>query len=93
MFIEDFQNEDFAHEIQETMKRLSGPSIPSWEDPFSATATGSVNHDTNIANTMKQLADTGGELEGMDTSAAEMMGENLMQNMMKQFEKLGEKVG
>ncbi len=38
------------------------------------------------------LANSAKEMEGLETSATEMMGEEMMTKMMAEFEKMGEKV-
>ena len=92
---EDIANEDFARELLQTMDRLSdrmGIDIPTLDGPLDEKdSKREARQSHNVASTLRLLAENSSELEGMDTAAAETMGETLMQNMMKQFEKLGEK--
>jgi len=54
-------------------------------------SSSSAEADENVARTLKLLAEASKGLEGADASQAEVMGEELMKNMMEEFEKLGQK--
>ena len=47
--------------------------------------------DKSVAKTLQGLADASKEMEGMQSGQAEMLGEEMMAEMMKEFEKMGEK--
>ena len=93
--MDEMKNPEFASTLEDTFKQLAaGGPAGSGTNPFAGVGkAGAGNNpmDASVANTLKLLAETGKDLEGTDSAAAEAMGEEIMNQMMKEFEKLGEK--
>jgi peroxin-19 len=95
--MEEMKNPEFASTLEDTFKQLAaGGSAGSLDNPFSGkgpgpNGPGNAPMDASVANTLKMLAETGKDLEGTDSAAAEAMGEDMMNSIMGEFEKLGEK--
>eukprot|EP00946_MAST-07B_sp_MAST-7B-sp1_P000169 g169.t1 len=93
--MDEMKNPEFASTLEDTFKQLAaGGPAGSGANPFAgvgAAGAGNTPMDASVANTLKMLAETGKDLEGTDSAAAEAMGEEMMNQMMKEFEKLGEK--
>jgi hypothetical protein len=87
----------FAETLEETLAALSGEGGKSFGDVMNP--LGGSNKpgdpssfiDADIAKTLQSLAEGGKGMEGMDPSAAEAMGEEVMKKIMEDFEKMGEK--
>lgn len=96
--LEQMNDPAFADTLEETLTKLSaeGGDIEAAMNPFSTGRTGeNGDHtkvlDADIAKTLQGLAEAAGDMEGMDPTSAEAMGEEVMKKMMEDFEKMGEK--
>ena len=78
--MEEMKNPEFASTLEDTFKQLAaGGSAGSLDNPFSGkgpgpNGPGNAPMDASVANTLKMLAETGKDLEGTDSAAAEAMG-------------------
>ena len=92
--MDEMKNPEFASTLEDTFKQLAaGGPAGSGANPFAgvgAAGAGNTPMDASVANTLKMLAETGKDLEGTDSAAAEAMGEEMMNQMMK-VRKLGQK--
>lgn len=92
--MKDMENPDFASTLEDAFKQLNvGGDASGLPNAFAEAAAGGDGDDmdTSVAQTLKMLAEVSRDAEGTDTAAAEAMGEDMMQKMMEEFEKLGEK--
>ena len=95
--MDEMKNPEFASTLEETFKQLAaGGPAGNAPNPFAGKGPGpkgpgNAPMDASVANTLKMLAETGKDLEGTDSAAAEAMGEDMMNSIMGEFEKLGEK--
>ena len=95
--MEEMKNPEFASTLEDTFKQLAaGGPAGNAPNPFAGkgpgpNGPGNAPMDASVANTLKMLAETGKDLEGTDSAAAEAMGEDMMNSIMSEFEKLGEK--
>ena len=85
-----------AKTLEETFAKLSSGDQATVdelakESMMASMAQGDGEMDENVAQTLKMLAEASKGMEGADASQAEAMGEELMQKMMEEFEKMGQK--
>lgn len=59
--------------------------------PSGTTEDVATDVDLGVARTLQGLATAAEDMEGVDSAKAEQMGEELMEEMMKEFENMGEK--
>lgn len=91
----DMQSAEFSKTIEDTLTNLGKPGIDP-QNPFK-----DIEHDpkvsepdvdANIAKTLKMLSDSSKSgITGMEPATAEAMGEDIMKNIMADFEQMGEK--
>jgi len=84
--------EQFLEQTKE-QERLSAQGHAGAAD---STATpfhegGATEVDRSVAQTLQMLAENASDMEGMSSSQVEATGEDMMNNMIAEFEKLGEK--
>ena len=90
--MDKMKDPEFASTLEDTFKKLASGGTPeNPEDPFAALHQGGNPMDKSVASTLKMMSEASSDMEGMDTAAAEQMGEDIMKKMMGEFEKLGEK--
>ena len=94
--LQQLQDPEIAKTLEETFSKLSSGDQASVdelakESLMSSMAQGDGEMDENVAKTLKMLAEASKGMEGADASQAEEMGEELMQKMMEEFEKMGQK--
>lgn len=96
--IDDLQNPVYGDVLQETLKSLSGTQegVDTLEDYLGEKFKDVQHKDTTAGDrTVNKLLDdlgkAGANFEGMETSQVENMGEDIMAQMMGEFEKMGEK--
>lgn len=90
--MQDMQNPEFAQSLDEAMKLFSGEG----DDKDTAKALesllgGAGGGDGEVPEAFKQLAEAAKGLEGADPAETERLGEQIMEEMMGEFEKLGMK--
>mmetsp|Transcript_22976 Transcript_22976/g.29350 ORF Transcript_22976/g.29350 Transcript_22976/m.29350 type:complete len:299 (+) Transcript_22976:444-1340(+) len=92
--MEDMQNPEFAKSLDEafSMLNLGGEGRGDEESAKALESLlGGAGGDEDIPETLKALAEAAQGLEGADPADAEKMGEEIMKEMMSQFEKMGKK--
>ncbi|GMI03700.1 hypothetical protein TrVE_jg3584 [Triparma verrucosa] len=96
--ISDLQNPVYGDALQESLKSLSGTmeGVDTIEDYLDDKFKDVKHNDTTEADrTVNKLLDdlgkAGANFEGMETTQVETMGEDIMSQMMGEFEKMGEK--
>ena len=96
--ISDLQNPVYGDALQESLKSLSGTmeGVDTIEDYLDDKFKDVKHKDTTEADrTVNKLLDdlgkAGANFEGMETTQVETMGEDIMSQMMGEFEKMGEK--
>lgn len=78
-------------DLEKMMAPFTAPQQPGGSQTAAeAVAKETTDIDSNVAKTLQALADSSKDLEGMQTAQAEQVGEDIMANMMKEFEKFGE---
>lgn len=96
--IEDLQNPVYGDVLQDALKSLSGTQegVDTMED-FIGEKLKDVQHqdttagDRTVNKLLDDLGKAGANFEGMETDQVEQMGEDIMGQMMGEFEKMGEK--
>uniref|UniRef100_K3WTV4 Knr4/Smi1-like domain-containing protein n=1 Tax=Globisporangium ultimum (strain ATCC 200006 / CBS 805.95 / DAOM BR144) TaxID=431595 RepID=K3WTV4_GLOUD len=103
-FLEDAQNPEFQQVLEQAFRELGtnadGENIESLLGSLSAkngAAGGGGNEDDDddvsigVAKTLQNMAKAAEDMEGMESAKLEEMGEEMMEEMMKKFESMGEK--
>lgn len=97
--IDDLNNPAFKDTLEDTLKVLSGNShghetieeylkAAQKENPTDAN---DLEIDRGVAQTLELMSRASNDMEGMETAQVEASGEEMMNKMMGEFEKLGEK--
>lgn len=94
--LKGLDSEEFSRNLEDSLKFLSGGDPNDAQNPFSGGAVGPEigEIDADIAKSLQALSGVAAEnMPGMGLEAAKMeeAGGDMMQNMMKEFEKLAEK--
>ncbi|KAF1328761.1 Peroxin 19-1, partial [Globisporangium splendens] len=100
-FLEDAQNPEFQQVLEQAFRELGtsadGENIESLLGSLSAKSGGGGNGDDDddvsigVAKTLQNMAKAAEDMEGMESAKLEEMGEEMMEEMMKKFESMGEK--
>lgn len=87
--LKQLDDPEFAKTLEETLKFMESGNMDELQKSF---ADGKdPKADAELADNLKSLAEAAKGLEGADAGQAEEMGEKIIQDMMKQFETLGNK--
>ena len=95
--ISDLQNPVYGDALQESLKSLSGTmegvdTIKDYlDDKFEVNNKDTTQADRTVNKLLDDLGKAGANFEGMETNQVETMGEDIMSQMMGEFEKMGEK--
>ena len=96
--ISDLQNPVYGDVLQDSLKALSGTKegTDTMEEYLDEKFKGVDHKDTTEADRtvnklLNDLGKTSADYEGMETAQVESMGEDVMNQMMGEFEKMGEK--
>ncbi|TYZ64335.1 hypothetical protein PybrP1_012304 [[Pythium] brassicae (nom. inval.)] len=101
-FLEDAQNPEFQQVLEQAFRELGtdedGKSIEallgSLKSDGAAASTAADDDDDvsiGVAKTLQNMSKAAEDMEGMETAQLEAMGEEMMEEMMKKFEQMGEK--
>ncbi|EQC29562.1 hypothetical protein SDRG_12571 [Saprolegnia diclina VS20] len=97
-FLEDAQNPEFQSVLEQAFREMNadatagdGESVESLLKSLKMKTDGPVDVDVGVAKTLQSMAKAAEDMEGLDTNKTEEMGEAMMQEMMRQFEQMGEK--
>lgn len=96
-FLEDAQNPEFQKVLEQAFRELGTDAdmenieqlLGSLKTDDSQTETDDVN--AGVAKTLQNMAKAVEDMEGVGTAQVEAMGEDMMAEMMKKFEEMGEK--
>jgi len=83
--------------LQDSLKALSGTQegVDTMDDylkdQFKTEHTSTTDADRTVNKLLNDLGKTGANFEGMETTQVETMGEDIMTQMIGEFEKMGEK--
>ncbi|GMF13819.1 unnamed protein product [Phytophthora lilii] len=89
-FLEDAQNPEFQKVLEQAFRELGTDGIVASSETDAADETDDVN--AGVAKTLQNMAKAAEDMEGVGTAQVEAMGEEMMAEMMKKFEEMGEKV-
>eukprot|EP00753_Platysulcus_tardus_P010764 PLAT3031.1.p1 GENE.PLAT3031.1~~PLAT3031.1.p1 ORF type:complete len:309 (+),score=119.32 PLAT3031.1:44-928(+) len=96
--IKALEDPEMASTLEETLRKLgSGEGAEGLLSELGASevrpagSSHDVETDSSLAATLQMLAEATKSMEGMDASAGEQAGEEIMRKMMGEFEKMGEK--
>ncbi|KAG7378254.1 Peroxisome chaperone and import receptor [Phytophthora pseudosyringae] len=102
-FLEDAQNPEFQKVLEQAFRELGtdgiveptdteniGQLLGSLKTDDATDETDDVN--AGVAKTLQNMAKAAEDMEGVGTAQVEAMGEDMMGEMMKKFEQMGEKV-
>mmetsp|Transcript_29141 Transcript_29141/g.65239 ORF Transcript_29141/g.65239 Transcript_29141/m.65239 type:complete len:320 (+) Transcript_29141:191-1150(+) len=81
--------EEFLEQLKEEERLSAQGHGDSAQQPLHA--GGATEVDRSVAQTLEMLASSASEMEGMSSTQVEAQGEEMMTQMMSEFEKLGEK--
>ncbi|OQR92371.1 hypothetical protein THRCLA_08722 [Thraustotheca clavata] len=97
-FLDDAQNPEFQTVLEQAFREMNteagtenGESVESLLKSLQMKTDGPADVDIGVAKTLQSMAKAAEDMEGMDTNKSEEMGEAMMQEMMRQFEQMGEK--
>ncbi|RLN67758.1 hypothetical protein BBJ28_00015516 [Nothophytophthora sp. Chile5] len=96
-FLEDAQNPEFQQVLEQAFRELGtdadGENIEQLLGSLKTDTTPDETDDVNagVAKTLQNMAKAAEDMEGMGTAQVENMGEEMMSEMMKKFEEMGEK--
>ncbi|ETI34151.1 hypothetical protein F441_19099 [Phytophthora nicotianae CJ01A1] len=96
-FLEDAQNPEFQKVLEQAFRELGTDAdaenieqlLGSLKTENSTDETDDVN--AGVAKTLQNMAKAAEDMEGVGTAQVEAMGEEMMAEMMKKFEEMGEK--
>uniref|UniRef100_H3GM11 Uncharacterized protein n=1 Tax=Phytophthora ramorum TaxID=164328 RepID=H3GM11_PHYRM len=97
-FLEDAQNPEFQQVLEQAFRELGtdddAENIEQLLGSLKVDATPDETDDVNagVAKTLQNMAKAAEDMEGVGTAQVEAMGEDMMSEMMKKFEEMGEKV-
>ncbi|GMF16542.1 unnamed protein product [Phytophthora fragariaefolia] len=94
-FLEDAQNPEFQKVLEQAFRELgTDDKIGQLLGALKADAADDETDDVNagVAKTLQNMAKAAEDMEGVGTAQVEAMGEEMMSEMMKKFEEMGEKV-
>ncbi|KAL4099555.1 hypothetical protein PRIC1_007358 [Phytophthora ramorum] len=96
-FLEDAQNPEFQQVLEQAFRELGtdddAENIEQLLGSLKVDATPDETDDVNagVAKTLQNMAKAAEDMEGVGTAQVEAMGEDMMSEMMKKFEEMGEK--
>ncbi|KAF4325575.1 hypothetical protein BBO99_00002023 [Phytophthora kernoviae] len=93
-FLEDAQNPEFQKVLEQAFRELGdGDNIEQLLGSLKTDAATDETDDVNagVAKTLQNMAKAAEDMEGVGTAQVEAMGEDMMSEMMKKFEEMGEK--
>ncbi|EGZ30038.1 hypothetical protein PHYSODRAFT_310116 [Phytophthora sojae] len=96
-FLEDAQNPEFQKVLEQAFRELGtdadGDNIEQLLGSLKMDSTSDETDDVNagVAKTLQNMAKAAEDMEGVGTAQVEAMGEEMMAEMMKKFEEMGEK--
>ncbi|KAG6976209.1 hypothetical protein JG688_00001598 [Phytophthora aleatoria] len=92
-FLEDAQNPEFQKVLEQAFRELGtdadAENIEQLLGSLKTDETDDVN--AGVAKTLQNMAKAAEDMEGVGTAQVEAMGEEMMSEMMKKFEEMGEK--
>ncbi|KAG3116922.1 hypothetical protein PI124_g6610 [Phytophthora idaei] len=92
-FLEDAQNPEFQKVLEQAFRELGtdadAENIEQLLGSLKTDETDDVN--AGVAKTLQNMAKAAEDMEGVGTAQMEAMGEEMMSEMMKKFEEMGEK--
>ncbi|KAL7687299.1 putative pex19 protein [Plasmopara halstedii] len=96
-FLEDSQNPEFQKVLEQAFRELgTNEDAENIEQLLGSLKTENLPDESDdvhvgVAKTLQNMAKVAEEMEGVGTAQVEAMGENMMAEMMKKFEEMGDK--
>ncbi|TMW64822.1 hypothetical protein Poli38472_008989 [Pythium oligandrum] len=97
-FLEDAQNPEFQQVLEQAFRELGGDAdganieqlLGSLKTAQGEKEDEDLDVNVGVAKTLQNMAKAAEDMEGLEAAKMEQMGEEMMEEMMKQFEGMGE---